>query len=82
MAFDGIVVHAISKELNELLKDGKIDKIYQPEKDTITMTVRTRNGAYKLLLCANPSCARVHLMSGSMENPYKLTLGEFLVFVS
>lgn len=69
MAFDGIVVHAISKELNELLKDGKIDKIYQPEKDTITMTVRTRNGAYKLLLCANPSCARVHLMSGSMENP-------------
>ncbi len=69
MAFDGIVVHAVSHELDKVLKDGKIDKIHQPEKDTVTISVRTRNGAYKLLLCANPSCARVHLMSGNMENP-------------
>ncbi len=69
MAFDGIVVHAIAGELNELLRDGKIDKIHQPEKDTVTIIVRTRAGAYRLLLCANPSCARVHLASGSMENP-------------
>lgn len=69
MAFDGIVVHAIAKELNELLRDGKIDKIHQPEKDTVTIMIRTRGGTYRLLLCANPSCARVHLASGSMENP-------------
>ena len=69
MAFDGITVHAIANELNNVLKDGRIDKIHQPERDTITIGVRTKNGAYRLLLCANPSCARVHLSSVSMENP-------------
>lgn len=69
MAFDGMVIHAVAKELNEVLKDGRIDKIHQPEKDTVTISVRTKGGTYRLLLCANPSCARVHLMSSTMENP-------------
>lgn len=69
MAFDGMVIHTVAKELNEVLKGGRIDKIHQPEKDTVTISVRTKEGAYRLLLCANPSCARVHLMSGTMENP-------------
>jgi len=69
MAYDGIVVRAITDELGEVLKDGRIDKIHQPEKDTIIISVRTRNGGYRLLLCANPSCARVHLASSGMENP-------------
>ena len=69
MAFDGMTVHAITAELNSLLTDGRIDKIHQPERDTITIGIRTKNGAYKLLLCANPSCARVHLSTTSMENP-------------
>ena len=69
MAYDGIVVNAITQELGEVLTDGRIDKIHQPEKDTILISVRTRNGGYRLLLCANPSCARVHLASSGMENP-------------
>ncbi len=69
MAYDGIVVSAIAKELNGILTDGRIDKIHQPEKDTIVISVRTRNGGYRLLLCANPSCARVHLSSTTSENP-------------
>ena len=69
MAFDGIVIHALTDELNKLLCGGKIDKIHQPERSTLTVNIRTKNGGYKLLLCANPSCARVHLMSNSMENP-------------
>ncbi len=69
MAFDGIVIHALTEELNELLCGGKIDKIHQPERSTVTVNIRTRDGGYRLLLCANPSCARVHLMSNSMENP-------------
>jgi len=69
MAFDGIVCHAIAEELNSLLSDGRIDKIHQPERDTVIISVRTRSAAYRLLLCANPSCARVHLVSAGMENP-------------
>jgi len=71
MAYDGIVVSAIAKELNEVLAGGRIDKIHQPEKDTLLISVRTKSGGYKLLLCANPSCARVHLASSNMENPMK-----------
>ncbi len=69
MAYDGIVVSAIAKELSEVLVGGRIDKIHQPEKDTILISVRTRSGGYRLILCANPSCARVHLASSGMENP-------------
>ena len=69
MAFDGIVINAVVNELNSILKDGKIDKIYQPEKDTIVLGVRTFGTAYRLLLCANPSCARVHLSNHAIENP-------------
>ena len=69
MAYDGIVVSAIVRELSEVLVGGRIDKIHQPEKDTILISVRTRSGGYRLILCANPSCARVHLASANMENP-------------
>lgn len=69
MAYDGLVVSAIVRELGEVLIGGRIDKIHQPEKDTVIISVRTRNGGYRLLLCANPSCARVHLASSGMENP-------------
>ena len=69
MAYDGLVVSAIVRELSEVLAGGRIDKIHQPEKDTVIISVRTRNGGYRLLLCANPSCARVHLASTGMENP-------------
>ena len=69
MAFDGMVVHSVVQELASLLTEGRIDKIHQPEKDTVTIGIRTRGGAYRLLLCANPSYPRVHLMSENMENP-------------
>lgn len=69
MAFDGMVINALCAELNEVLCDGKIDKIHQPERSTLTINIRTKSGGYRLLICANPSCARIHLMTGTMENP-------------
>ena len=40
MALDGITVHCIVDELSRLLTDGRIDKIHQPQKDEISMTIR------------------------------------------
>lgn len=71
MAYDGIVVFTIAKELDDLLSGGRIDKIHQPEKDTVIISVRTKGGVCRLLLCANPSHPRVHLASSGMENPLK-----------
>ena len=69
MSYDGMVTHCVVSELNQKLIDGKIDKIYQPEKDEIILSVRTRNGNLRLLLSASASNPRVHLTNTVKENP-------------
>ncbi len=68
MALDGIAVSNIIYELNKSLIGGRIDKIYQPQKDEIVMSVRN-NGTSKLLLSANPSHPRLHITTIQRENP-------------
>lgn len=69
MAYDGVVTMAIAKELNDNILLGKIDKIYQPEKDELVLIVHTKNGNYKLLLSANSNASRVHFVSDTPKNP-------------
>lgn len=69
MSFDGFVTHAVVRELKETLLSGKIDKIYQPEKDEIIVSVRTADGTYKLLISAASANPRIHLTNRSYENP-------------
>lgn len=68
MAFDGIAVANIVFELKNSLIGGRVDKIYQPHKDEIIMSVRN-NGTSKLLLSANPSHPRLHITKIQKENP-------------
>ena len=69
MAFDGLAICAITHEFKEKLIGGRIDKIHQPERDEITMTVRCFKDSYKLILCANPTFARVHFTNLNKDNP-------------
>lgn len=69
MSYDGMVTHCVVAELNQILTGGKIDKIYQPERDEIILAVRTPQGNHRLLLSASASNPRVHLTSVSRENP-------------
>ena len=69
MAFDGFVIHGIKAELSSLILDGKIEKIYQPEKDEIIISVRTKSGVFRVLLSASTSNARIHLTEETRENP-------------
>ncbi len=69
MALDGITACALAYELDSMLCGGRIDKIHQPERSEIVMTVRNNGENYRLLLCANPSFPRVHLTEVSKENP-------------
>ena len=55
MAFDGITMHFVVRQLNDLLTNAKIDKISQAEKDEILLSLRTSNGTYKLLISASAS---------------------------
>ena len=69
MAFDGLVTRACAAELARLLTHGKIEKIYQPEKDELVFHIHTKNGNRKLLGSCNPSAARVCLSQEDFSNP-------------
>ena len=69
MAFDGITIAAIRKELADTLKDGRISKIAQPEPDELLLTIKTPVGQYKLVLSANPSLPLAYLMEENKVSP-------------
>ena len=43
MAFDGIVIANLAKELNTLLSGGRILKVAQPEKDELVLSIKQYN---------------------------------------
>ena len=69
MALDGIVLSNIVHELNATLIGGRIDKIYQPEKDELLLSVWSNRTAYKLLLTANSNYPRLHLSDLAKNSP-------------
>ncbi len=69
MAFDGITTMAVVEELNNTILLGKIDKIYQPEKDELVLVVYSQKGNYKLLISANPNAPRIHFIQELPGNP-------------
>ncbi len=69
MALDTATVSALAEELSERLTDGRIEKIQQPEKDLLLLTVRSEGENRKLLIRAAGPNARVHLTEQSFENP-------------
>ena len=69
MAFDGITIAAIRKELADTLKDGRISKIAQPEPDELLLTIKTPAGQYKLVLSANPSLPLAYLTDENKVSP-------------
>ncbi len=71
MALDGIFLHLLSEELKEVLVGAKVDKIHQTQKVELVLTMRTRAGAYRLLLSASGNAPRLHLTTHSIENPPK-----------
>ncbi len=69
MAFDGVFLRHIRKELEQKLLNTKVDKVHQPSRDQIILTLRSREGAFRLLLSAHANSPRIHLTSVSPENP-------------
>ena len=69
MAMDGIAVRCTAYELNEQLKNARVDKIYQPELDEIVIGFRTDHDNVRLVLSASANHARVHLTEQKKENP-------------
>ena len=69
MAFDGISVAALVKELNDKLTDGRVSRIAQPEADAVLLTVKNGRNQYRLLLSANPSLPLAYLTETNLPSP-------------
>ena len=68
MALDGAFLYAVKSE-TEFLKGSRVEKVYQPSRDEIIIGLRTRQGAYRLLISANANNSRVHITKISVDNP-------------
>ena len=69
MPLDAIYLSALKDELSTALEGGKIDKVQQPERDTVVLTIRSKSENHKLLISAGTGRARVHLTKESLSNP-------------
>ena len=69
MPLDAICLQGLTKELQTVLPGAKIDKVQQPERDMILLTLRGKSGSCRLLIAAGTGNARLHLTQASFENP-------------
>lgn len=69
MSLDGAFLHLVKQELMPLI-GARADKIYQPSREELVISLRTlRDGAKKLVISANSAAARVNLTEQSFDNP-------------
>ena len=69
MPLDAICLAAVREELSERLVGMKIDKVQQPERDIIVLSLRGGGGTCRLLLSVGSGDARIHLTEHQLENP-------------
>ena len=69
MAFDAFFLSAVLAEVEEKCLGGRVEKIFQPSRDTVLLLIRGRESREKLLIAANPAAPRLHLTACSPENP-------------
>ncbi len=69
MPLDGLTLGLIAGELDAALAGGRINKIVQPERDEIILTIRSGGVNRQLLLSATANCARAHLTQVRKNSP-------------
>lgn len=71
MALDGIFLHHIKNEISAFAVGARVEKIHQPSKEELVFSLRSREGAKKMLVSARADSARIHFTEFPPENPAK-----------
>ncbi len=84
MAIDGIYLYSLVKDLKKSIINSKIDKINQPEKDEIILTLRKDRQNIRLLISSSPKYPRIHITEDSKPNPlqapmFTMVLRKYLI---
>ncbi len=69
MSLDGFSMRPLVRELNSTLAGGRIDKITQPNKQSIVLSIRQPGQNQQLHICINSQNPAAHLMTKNLENP-------------
>ncbi len=69
MALDGAFLSCLREELTAALKEARVDKIHQPSREELVISMRSRNGTNKLYISARANSPRVHFTNIALENP-------------
>ena len=64
MSFDGIITKGIVSELNKSILGGKINKVFEPNKNDILLGIYANSTNYLLDLVINPNTYRARIKSG------------------
>lgn len=69
MAFDGMTIAGMVKELDGKITGGRIYKIAQPEKDELLLTVKNSGGQIRLLMSADASLPLIYMTESNKPSP-------------
>ena len=69
MAFDGITISNIVKELNDTILNGRIAKIAQPENDELLLTIKPAKEQVRLVISASASLPLIYLSRDNKPSP-------------
>lgn len=71
MPNDFLTLYNLTKELDKQLRGGKIEKINQPERDEIFLTIRSLGNKYNLAVSCCAETPRINITNIKKENPYQ-----------
>lgn len=74
MSLDALCVNCLVKDISEKVIGGRIEKIYQPEKDEIVLNIRTFTDSFRLVLCASSNYPRINFTASQKQNPQNAPL--------
>lgn len=69
MALDGITIANVVRELNEELAGGRVNKIAQPERDELMLTLKGKAGQKRLLISASASLPLIYFTDKNKPSP-------------
>ena len=69
MSLDGISMHPLSIEIDRAVAGGRIDRINQPNKQSIILLVRQPGKNLMVNISINPQNPAVHLIEKAPDNP-------------
>jgi predicted ribosome quality control (RQC) complex YloA/Tae2 family protein len=84
MSYDSLVLSAVTRELQELIKGARVQRIFASNKTDLLLHLHQRNGSPVLLISCHPVYARAHLTSQRYDHldtpsPFCMLLRKYLV---